>query len=383
MLPPPTRILVAVVSDSSTTTRTRTLTSMQYVEQTYASHQARLDWTITAYDDNTSAWQDVASVAKLMLRTVSLVSVINVTYASNLDPEQRRDRAVHRKRAVDAAWRLRGRDAWDAVWLADADMAFVGFDLAAFLLRRACALRGGPPLVMQPVIRQNTQCWPHNFATYAKHPNRTHSAAAELWSSMLMLRAAWVESQIPLIDANFLAWFYASPLVVKLLALQAEKYHVSWGTDAIWCGAAKDYATQHNLTREPCAIVTVPIDHVNTKSIGSKGAAYQTKGFRLLERAGIVQFRHHHCAPNEPPPKHGHGCPGKPHPWATFNLATKMCESKPPTLPSELVHVRRCAALDYDACDATTSVGRPDDSCRGMLPLYGAHSTAANGSATK
>lgn len=279
-------------------------------------------------------------------------------------------------------------------------MAFFGFDLAAFLLRRACALRGGSPLIMQPVIRQNTQCWPHNFATYAKHSSRTPSirphaatndtaashaaAAAELWSGVLMLRAAWVESQIPLLDAKFLAWFYASPLVVKLLALQAQKYHVSWGTDAIWCGAAKEYATQHNLTREPCAIVTVPMDHINTKSIGSKGKGYLMNGYRLLEKAGIVEFRHHHCAPNDPFRTKGFGCPGKPHPWATFNLGMEMCYSKPPTQPSALAHVRRCAAFDLGGCDAAANgVSPSDDGCRGLLPLYGSHSIAGNDSTTK
>ena len=35
----------------------------------------------------------------------------------------------------------------------------------------------------------------------------------------------------------------------------------------------------------------VPIDHLNTKSIGSKGAGYLAHGFKLLERAGIVKMR--------------------------------------------------------------------------------------------
>jgi hypothetical protein len=388
---PTARILVAVVADSSDMTRARVSDGMRHIDETSSSHGSRMDWTICAYDDGASRWQDVAA---MMLSSARLVSVINATAPGLMDPEQRRARGVHRKRAVEAAWGARGLDAWDAVWLADADIAFGAFDLATFLQRRACALHGGPPLIVQPVVRQNTQCWPYNYETYHTrssmklgHRAVSPEPADPLWEKVLALRTAWVESQAALLDAQFLAWFYTTPVVKRVLLLQNLTYHVSWGTDAIWCGAAKEFAAMHHLTRDPCAVITVPIDHMNTKSIGSKGGSYLVHGFRLLERAKIVNFRHHACTVDDPFRKTGWGCPDRKsiHPW--FNpFMYHVCEHRTrPNTPSDMLLVQRCASSRLrDSCDVDGG-GRGDaatirihgyndtdrrETCRELTPLY-------------
>lgn len=148
------RILVTVVGDSSGPSRARVRDGMRHVDATHDSHRATptLDWTVCAYDNNVTAWHDVAAFAAVMLRTVSLVSVINATASGMLEIEQRRARAVHRRRAVEAAWLLHGRETWEAIWLADSDIGFATFDLPTFLHRRACGLFGGAPLIVQPII---------------------------------------------------------------------------------------------------------------------------------------------------------------------------------------------------------------------------------------
>mmetsp|Transcript_41940 Transcript_41940/g.84166 ORF Transcript_41940/g.84166 Transcript_41940/m.84166 type:complete len:320 (-) Transcript_41940:442-1401(-) len=308
-----TRILVAVVADGSVATCTNALAGMRHLDATHDAHGATLDWTVTVYDDMTDQWQEIVDVTISTLHHVRIVSIANASkHGQTLTTTQRRARGMHRYRAVEAAWKIRGQDAWDAVWLVDADISFEDFDLATFLQRRAYALASGPAYIVQPVIRQSTQCWPYNWATYRHHSRAPQDA---IWEQIVVLRTAWVESQAALIDARFLGWFYAGPFVQNLLKLQLV-FGSSWGTDSIWCGAAKEYGrVQSKTTRDPCAVITVPIDHRNTKSIGSKDTTYLQHGWGLLVKAGIASFRHHHCNPGDPRLQGGHGCPGHAHKW--------------------------------------------------------------------
>ena len=125
----------------------------------------------------------------------------------------------------------------------------------------------------------------------------------------------------------------------------------------IWCGAAKEYAAYHKLMRDPCAVIPVPIDHANTKSIGAHSGRYIDAGFRLLERAKIAMFRHHACSLESTSRTSGHGCIEHSHRWFT-SFATLACEAKePPKREEELEHVRRCAALSFDGCDGSVGGG--------------------------
>lgn len=383
-----TRILVALVVDSGLVSRTRVLQGMEHFEATFGSHHTRVDWAVTAYDDGADNWQHMRERAARSLSHVRLVAVVNASgEGETLTSAQRRARGVHRRRAVTAAWLAYGEDYWTDVWLSDGDIAFSGFELGAFLERRACAHAGGAPLIVQPTLRQSTQCWPFNHNSY--HPpwsaafgghNRSLAPAAvgsaharahgskrwDNWEPILLLRLRWVESQSVLMDAQFLRWFYSTEVVRKVLELQTT-YHVSWGTDALWCGAAIEYARQvRPSSRAACAVVTVPIDHDNTKSIGARGSEYISNGFRLLERAGITSPR---CVGGGRLPTPS--CAPRVHPWWS-PFANQVCASRQPTHGIGLAHVMRCASatLQPSCARRTGASASLDDECDSLQPLF-------------
>eukprot|EP00322_Chrysochromulina_rotalis_P024438 CAMPEP_0115851372 /NCGR_PEP_ID=MMETSP0287-20121206/12448_1 /TAXON_ID=412157 /ORGANISM="Chrysochromulina rotalis, Strain UIO044" /LENGTH=371 /DNA_ID=CAMNT_0003305403 /DNA_START=17 /DNA_END=1132 /DNA_ORIENTATION=+ len=369
------RILVAMVSDSGTATRKRVSLGMEHVDSTFAQHQALVDWTICTYDDGANKWHHVrAHTAQLY--HVRLVSVVNASVDRPLNPDERRARGVHRKRAVTAAWDAVALDAWDAIWLSDSDISFAEFDLGSFLRQRACADPGGVPLIVQPTLRQSTQCWPFNHNSYHV-PNNTGSHLRgrwERWESILLLRLRWVESQSVLFDAAFLRWFYETPIVRNVLELQM-RYHVSWGTDALWCGAALEYrANVHPSSRAACAVVTVPIGHDNTKSIGARGGEYINNGFRLLEDAGIT---HRACLAGGRVPSEK--CAARVHKWWS-PFANQVCAAKRPSHTEQMSRVLRCASTSLSCASAhspatdsesggTTAPAAPDH-CDELQPLY-------------
>ncbi len=168
------RILVAIVSNSAQDARDRVLAGMRHIDATFSSHRARVDWAITAYDDGAEQWQAEREAASA-LRHVRLVAVLNASADADqpLSSGERRAKGAHRRRAVQAAWRLHGEEHWTDVWLSDGDIAFEGFELGAFLARRACAHAGGAPLIVQPTLLQSTQCWPYNHNTYNRSAGTT------------------------------------------------------------------------------------------------------------------------------------------------------------------------------------------------------------------
>ena len=95
-------------------------------------------------------------------------------------------------------------------------------------------------------------------------------------------------TQAALLDARFLSWFAAQPLAQKIERLQL-RMGVEAGPDAVWCGAAEEWAASHNDTRgrPACAVLTVPIAHDDTRSLASKGARHVEGGFALLHAANI------------------------------------------------------------------------------------------------
>ena len=361
------RILIAAATDSKPETQIRVMRSMRHIDATFsgtpafAAHRAYVDWSLCAYDDKADHWDMLMTNASEIFRNTRLVSVVNASApGTSLSAAQRRARGVHRRRAVVTAWNQQGTGRWDAVWLTDSDISFEDFHLGAFLERRWCALGGGVPLIVQPVIRQNTQCWPYNHNSYAasttprsqQHAERAAGAPPpaqwEGWDAILMLRLGWVESQSVLFDASFLRWFYEQPTTRVVLGLQLDTFHVSWGTDALWCGAALEYSARYlHDTRASCAVIPVPIEHHNTRSIGAKGSSYIHDGFRLLEQAGILAglggSKHRACAPGDAGPFPGLGCARIAHRWWS-PFANQACLSRRPVLPSSLGHVQQCAS---------------------------------------
>jgi len=208
---------------------------------------------------------------------------------------------------------------------------------------------------VQPTLRQSTQCWPFNHNTFSP-PNESAALSAnsrgvralarrwEQWAGISLLRLRWVESQSVLFDARFLRWFYETSIVQRVLELQ-QVYHVSWGTDALWCGAAMEYnRLVRPSARAACAVVTVPIDHDNTKSIGARGGEYIKHGFRLLEHAGITSKR---CLGGSRVPSAS--CAAHVHKWWS-PFANQVCAQLRPSSPAAMAIVQRCASIRLEGC---------------------------------
>ena len=205
-----------------------------------------------------------------------------------------------------------------------------------------------------------------------------HEAELTLAKSITALRTAWVETQAPLINTAFLEWFYDSNVVRRLLAMQL-RHPSSWGPDFIWCEAARQFGADHNSTREPCAIITVPVHHVNTGSINSKLRSYIRRSFALLGASGIAVYKFHHCAPNAPTALLGWGCPEreKAHPWFDVFGQAVCADKRKPQGASAMRLIRRCASVGLE-CEAEARAGSGHAerararaaSCNGMRGLY-------------
>jgi len=131
-----------------------------------------------------------------------------------------------------------------------------------------CGHAGGPPLVTQPIIAENTQYT--LFRVNADQHAGTDTA---------MLPSAVIEQQAPLYNARFFEWL--APRLAPLMKQQLSTKS-SWGLDKMRCGAAFHYANAvlDQPRRVPCAIITVPVSHQNTRTIRKNGH-YQKAGFAI------------------------------------------------------------------------------------------------------
>ena len=137
------------------------------------------------------------------------------------------------------------------VWLTDSDIDFHAFDLGRFFRYHQAA---GNPLISQPLIRQNTQS-----LTYGV--NAAHWVACD-WEQTQFAAATFIEQQAPLLDSGFFRWFMNTK-AVSFLSDYQRALPTDWGVDHLWCGAAMLYSARtHQQQRMPCAIIMVPISHV-------------------------------------------------------------------------------------------------------------------------
>lgn len=363
-------ILVAIVADSSVPTRRRMLTGMRRVDGTRTLHQLTMHWAVCAYDDGADAWAPTVLEAE-SLPSARLVKVVNAS-AHDRKPItvlQRKARTAHHRKVVAAVWAERGF-AYDAVWLPDADLLFESFDLPEFLHRWLCTFAGGAPVVAQPVVRPGTQVWPFNLHSWrnctsprsrARAPPLA-SAARTQWLKRrddeqqrsgcfwrrrwgpepTALRISFIENQAALVDAQFLRWFFGLELVAEFARLQL-RYGVEWGPDSVWCRAAEWWLAAQNVSRTPCAVLMVPIEHANTKSLAdSKGGSHANHGFRLMHRAGLRE----HLARCK-------GAQCRKHPWFGYQPAPGW---RPPASARGIAQVRACAtsAPAREECAART-----------------------------
>ena len=335
------RILVLTVADSGHETRARLLRNMQHVDATHARHRALVHWAICAYDDRLHEWAGLQLRLRSSVRHVRLVALTNGSDAlkDKIHATKhsrccwRKARGALHRVLLRSAWTATGRDAYDAIWMLDADLRMEAFDLPRFLHRWMCSFEGGAPLVAQPLNGANTQVWPFNARTWSKaHCARSNSGSSCLWSQTAAMRIAFIEGQSAIVDARFFSWFLELPLVRHILTQQVIQ-GVEWGLDGVWCSAAAAWALAANVSRTACAVIAVPIDHDNSRSMAAGTGRHSHHGYRLLTKAGL---RHStiFC-------KSGEGCLA--HPWFRFQPAPAW---KAPRTPIEEEQVRLCAVAD-------------------------------------
>lgn len=155
----------------------------------------------------------------------------------------------------------------EAVWTLDDDISLERFDLRAFWSIRSCAFRGGPPVIVQPVVRGRGQdFWPFNYDSW-RSLNMTGPSSRAV-NRQVALQTAFIEQQAPLFDATFFA-SSLMPIWQEMAAL-----HVTTGSDQgldlLWCGAA----ARSRAGRVPCAVIGVPVDHLNLKTISKKRSTF-------------------------------------------------------------------------------------------------------------
>lgn len=113
---------------------------------------------------------------------------------------------------------------------------------------------------------------------------------------------------------------------------------VETGPDAVWCGAAHEWlAARGERHRPPCAVVPVPLEHANTRSLDASNTQHYASGFKLLRNAGI------RATPNTC--WDGRGC--WTHPWARKYYFGTPNWALPTDVPG-MWQVRACAATRMD-----------------------------------
>ena len=182
------------------------------------------------------------------------------------------------------------------VILLDEDISLEGFATERFLRIWSCAFYPHVPLVVQPLIAENTQ-----FLQYMNAKSWKKIGLKDVLASA----SGVVEQQVPAFDAIFFEWLVQHVLSIpRPVVLQNG---VDWGHDRTWCNAAQMYASQilhwplqgmplidpvdgSETLLSACAILTgaAPVHHLNTRSMTSKRT--QRERYRLGGRAVVQEY---------------------------------------------------------------------------------------------
>ena len=236
-------LVVAVVSDALDV-RSRILNNLWA--------QPDLDFGVVLYKGSVDAWAPEAAKASIARRTLR---VRQGAVPPGVDQ--------HDHGFIPKLWLWAQASDWvvqyDYVWFVDEDMSFVDFNYAEFWELHQSVFPTGPPLIAQPTIRESTQ-WLKIF----NHDSWLTDIRAATSTSL--------EQQAPLFDARVWLWFV--PQTAELRNKQVELAN-DWVTDLAWCAKAKEY----NNSRTACAILNVPLSHLNTNSIGYNETAIKHAQF--------------------------------------------------------------------------------------------------------
>eukprot|EP01036_Dinobryon_divergens_P036353 gene36353-47316_t len=116
---------------------------------------------------------------------------------------------------------------YEKVWLLDEDISFEGFHFDSYFSIWNCAFNRLSPLpaISQPLVK-------------GRHLIPFDSLGWSMYNgSILAVKAAWIEQQAPILDAEFFAWFieyFVTPIRDKIVLSETDVGH-----DFTWCGAAR------------------------------------------------------------------------------------------------------------------------------------------------
>ena len=249
-------LLFVVVADSRNMTRALAVANMAAVSQL---REATSHWLVLAHDsDSCAAWADVEATTALLQVPFECHTMPRLQpLKAGDDPfRPKLPLQLHALRAL----RRSGIDAFDALWMPDADVAFTTDGVSAFLARWACAFDAGPPLVSQPAMHGDVGrtaraqiYWHLNYAREWQPQGRVAAVGA------LATHVAYVEQQAPLLDRRFFSWF-ADTVGDSLAAMQLSAGS-DLSTDQLWCKAAGHYAQQVGVLQPSCAVIPIPFRH--------------------------------------------------------------------------------------------------------------------------
>lgn len=238
------RVLFVIVADAANATRALAISNLGALSEL---RELAAEWVVVSHDDRCALWQaDVGAAAELLRVPFSCVEWPRAApLAPGLDPY--RPKLPLQLHALDPYLKPSGLrqqpriDAFDAVWLPDADIALTQEGLSNFFVRWACAFRAGPPLVAQPALHgdkgrteRSQNFWVFNYAREWQPEGRVSAVGA------LAVHTYYVEQQAPIFDPGFLQWFVGG--VGRRLAAMQLAAGADLATDQLWCRAAGRYA---------------------------------------------------------------------------------------------------------------------------------------------
>jgi hypothetical protein len=185
------------------------------------------------------------------------------------------DSAAAQSARPSGAWRSMQYARWtplhlhdtapDYVWLLDGDISLQRFRLDAFLAHWQCFFHGGPPLVAQAPVLQNTQgFWHVNWGSWASNASRPGA-----------VDVSFVEMQLSLLDGGFFRHLSRGDAAV--IADKGRELDNAWGIDMMWCSAAR----QFDPSRRACAVVLYPVSHLDSRTL-EKSSKYRVAGGKVL-----------------------------------------------------------------------------------------------------
>ena len=169
---------------------------------------------------------------------------------------------------------------YDVVLLMDIDMDLRAFALKEFFARRQTLFATVPIIAGAPRYTATARYMsapPEAFA-----PSTWQFWLSRVRGDMLGVPTDFVEQFFGVVHAPFFEWFLGriltSNTMQKLRELQS-----AWGPDAVWCGAAKEFAPG-NIS---CAMFPLAIAHLDTKTI-TKNFGVKIRGQRMLNHFSAV-----------------------------------------------------------------------------------------------